>query len=343
MRITKINKITKIIKTTKKVVIMAVVTALTVVLSACGTAKNSGSEETIGNETTSGSSKQTVKIAYLPITHALPLYIENELGKQSFKNIDVELVKFGSWPELMDALNTGKVDGASVLIELAIKAKEQGIDLKAVALGHRDGNVVVVSNDINSTADLKGKTFAIPHRLSTHNILLYQMLKDAGMSFSDLQVIELPPPEMPAALAEGRISGYLVAEPFGAKSVANGTGKLLFHSHDIWEDSVCCALVLRNEFIKGKGEAASELIKEYVDAGNYINSKGEKVDDIAKQYLKVEQNVLDLSLEWISYKDLKIYEKDYNALRDYMIEMDLSENPPLYNDFVDNSLIENVK
>jgi len=51
--------------------------------------------------------------------------------------------------ELVDALNSGKVDGASMLIELAMKAKEQGIDLKAVALGHRDGNVVVVSKDIN--------------------------------------------------------------------------------------------------------------------------------------------------------------------------------------------------
>ncbi|HHV99635.1 MAG TPA: ABC transporter substrate-binding protein [Clostridiaceae bacterium] len=340
MQINKINKITKI---TKKVIIIAVFIAVTVALSACGATRDTGSKETIGNETANGSSKQTVKIAYLPITHALPLYIENELGKHNFKNIDIELVKFGSWPELMDALNTGKVDGASVLIELAIKAKEQGIDLKAVALGHRDGNVVVVSQDINDTADLKGKTFAIPHRLSTHNILLYQMLKDAGMNFSDLKVIELPPPEMPAALAEGRISGYLVAEPFGAKSVANSTGKVLFKSQDIWEDSVCCSLVLRNEFIKGNNDAAFELVKEYVDAGSYINSKGEKVNDIAKQYLKVEQDVLDLSLEWISYKDLKIYEKDYNALRDYMIEMDLSKNPPPYNDFVDSSLIEKVK
>jgi len=34
----------------------------------------------------------------------------------------------------VDALNSGKVDGASMLIELAMKAKEQGIDLKAVAL-----------------------------------------------------------------------------------------------------------------------------------------------------------------------------------------------------------------
>lgn len=77
----------------------------------------------------------------------------------------------------MDALNSGKVDGASMLIELAMKAKEQDIDLKVVALGHRDGNVVVVSEDINKVEDLKGKNFAIPSKLSTHNILLYIMLK----------------------------------------------------------------------------------------------------------------------------------------------------------------------
>jgi len=319
-------------KLLRKLMAAAVVLAVIFSITACqNPSKNAGGPGAVA--------KQTVKIAYLPLTHALPLYIENELGKEKFKNINIELVKFGSWPELMDALNTGKVDGASVLIELAMKAKEQGIDLKAVALGHRDGNVVVVSQDINKPADLKGKTFAIPHRLSTHNILLYQMLKDAGLGYSDLKVVELPPPEMPAALAEGRISGYIVAEPFGAKSVANGKGKVLFKSEDIWKNSVCCALVLRNEFIKSKGEAAQELVKEYMNSGKYIDSNGEKVHEISIKYMKVEQNVLDLSMKWISYKDLKIHEADYNELAKYLIEMGLSKNPPLFSNFVDNSLI----
>lgn len=322
-------------KVLKKVLALAAVSSLILILSAC----QSSPKEAVKSD----GSKQTVKIAYLPITHALPLYVENELGKQNFKDINVELVKFGSWPELMDALNTGKVDGASVLIELAMRAKEQGIDLKAVSLGHRDGNAVVAALDINNVSDLKGKTFAIPHKLSTHNILLYQMLKNAGMGYSDVNVVELPPPEMPAALAEGRISGYIVAEPFGAKSVANGKGKALFQSEDIWKNSVCCGLVLRNEFIKNSGKAAQELMDGYISAGKYIDSKGEKLNDISKQYMKVEQNVLDLSMKWISYKDLKIYEKDYNDLRNYMMEMGLSKNPPSYKDFVDNSLINKVK
>jgi NitT/TauT family transport system substrate-binding protein len=70
-----------------------------------------------GRETASKtqSGVKTIKIAYLPITHALPLYVENEFPGEDFKNVKIELVKFGSWTELADALNAGKVDGASCL------------------------------------------------------------------------------------------------------------------------------------------------------------------------------------------------------------------------------------
>ncbi|WP_269848486.1 ABC transporter substrate-binding protein [Methanosarcina horonobensis] len=271
---------------------------------------------------------KTVKIGYLPITHALPLFVENDLPANDSRNFKVELVKFGSWTELSDAVNSGQVDGASMLIELAMKSKEQGIDLKTVALGHRDGNVVVVSKDINEVADLKGKTFAIPHRLSTHNVLLYKMLKENDLTVNDLNIVELPPPEMPAALSEGRISGYVVAEPFGAVAVASGNGKVLFESRDLWSGSVCCGLVLRNDFIENNPTVAAEFVKEYVRAGERAESKDPEVLDAASRYMKVEPEVLDLSLQWISYNNLKLEEKDYNELSQYLVEMEQMKNPP---------------
>ena len=79
------------------------------------------------------SEKDSVKIAYLPITHSLAVLEEaEELEKQN--GIKVELVKFGSWPELLDALNSNKVDGASVLIELAMKSKLFLLKLKTIFL-----------------------------------------------------------------------------------------------------------------------------------------------------------------------------------------------------------------
>ena len=155
--------------------------------------------------------ENVVRIAYLPITHALPL-----AGLEKADGVKVELVKYGSWPELLDALNTGRVDAASVLIELAMKAKAQGIGLTAVALGHTDGNVIVVTQDVNSAKDLKGKTFAIPHRASSHHILLQEALAKDGLTIDDVNVVEMAPPEMPSALANKQIAGYCVAEPFGA-------------------------------------------------------------------------------------------------------------------------------
>ena len=279
------------------------------------------------------SEKDSVKIAYLPITHSLSVLEEaEELEKQN--GIKVELVKFGSWPELLDALNSNKVDGASVLIELAMKSKQEGVGIKAVALGHHDGNVVIVSNDINSAEDLKGKTFAIPHRQSSHNILLNETLAKGGLTVDDINVTELAPTEMPSALASGQIDGYCVAEPFGAMGVSTGAGKVLYSSEELWDDSICCGLVLTDSFIENRAEDAKSFTESYKAAGNNLDKETAKAT--AKKYFKQNDEVLETSLQWISFDNLEITEDTYNALTDKVKKYGLSDNPPAYSDFVKN-------
>ena len=244
----------------------------------------------------------------------------------------MELVKYGSWPELLDALNSGQVDGASVLIELAMKSKSEGVGIKAVALGHKDGNVIVVSNDVKDGADLKGRTIAIPHRQSSHNILVNLALEENGLTIDDINVVELAPTEMPSALAAGTIDGYCVAEPFGAMGVSIGAGKVLYESNELWEDSACCALVLTDKFIDERPEAAKEYVEQYKAAGNALTEEEAKA--VAKEYLNQKDDVLDISLQWISYDDLEITEELYDSLVEKVKKYGLSDNPPAYEDFV---------
>lgn len=287
--------------------------------------------------------KPTIKIGYLPITHAGPLYLDAHLHDGKLDDYTIEMVKFGSWPDLMDALNTGRIDGASVLIQLAMKAKEQGIDLKAVALGHKDGNVLVAANDVKTTADLKGETYAIPHKFSSHNILLNEMLKKDGLAYEDVNVVEMSPAEMPAALSEKRISGYVVAEPFGAMSVALENGKVHYHSDEIWPNSYCCILVLRSDFIAENSSATQSFVSQYIKSGELADDKGEALYESFGEFMKVDKEVLDLSLEWISYDDLRIEKEEYEKLSGFMIEMGLSDNPPAYEEFIDNTFIDEAK
>ncbi len=269
-----------------------------------------------------------VKVAYLPITHALVLY---ETARS--KDVQVELVKYGSWPELLDALNTGRVDAASVLIQPAMKAREQGIGVTAIALGHKDGNVVVVGKEIADANELRGKTFAIPHRSSSHNILFREVLERNDIPEKEVKLIELPPPEMPSALASGRIAGYCVAEPFGAIAVNGGYGKLLYQSNTLWGDSICCALVVNDRFLREKPELAKKFASEYHKAGKRLAEKGRTLTD-AKEFLKQPEPVLAKSLEWIAYDNLKISRTAYDVLLEKVRKYGISDNPPSFDTFV---------
>ncbi len=282
---------------------------------------------------------KTVRIAYLPITHALPLFEEARTLETEGGPVKLELIRYGSWPELMDALNTGKVDGASVLIELAVKAREQGIDLKAAALGHRDGNVVIAGNGIERVEDLRGKIFAIPHKQSSHKLLLDQLLAEHGMTEDDLTVVEMSPPEMPAGLAQGQIAGYCVAEPFGAKAVTLGTGHILARSEDLWPGSLCCALVFNGGFARGNKDLAAAVTAHYLAAGETLAAHPDEAAALAQKAFKAKPAVLDLSLKWISYDDLIIRREAYDELIRRMMETGLIKKAPAYEDFVDLSLL----
>lgn len=280
---------------------------------------------------------RTVRIAYLPITHALPLFAEAQAPLAD--GVRIELIRYGSWPELMDALNTGKVDGASVLIELAVKAREQGIDLKAGALGHLGGNVIIGGNGIERVEDLRGKIFAIPHKQSTHKLLLDQLLAAHGMTEADLTVVEMSPPEMPAGLAQGQIAGYCVAEPFGAKAVALGTGHILAHDEDLWPDGPCCALVFNGDFARANHDLAAAVTQGYARAGAALAAAPTGAEALAKTVFKAPPAVLSLSLQWISYQDLAIRADTYDELTHRMAAAGLLRSLPAYEDFVDPTLL----
>ncbi|MBQ1431492.1 MAG: ABC transporter substrate-binding protein [Ruminococcus sp.] len=303
--------------------ISAIVTAAVIALSATACGKSETKDEKV------------VRIAYLPITHSLAV-LEEADELEAKEGVKVELVKYGSWNELTDALNSNRVDGASVLMELAMKSKQEGIGIKAVALGHHDGNVIVVKNDIESVEDLKGKNIAIPHRQSSHNILINDALAKAGLTVEDVNITELAPTEMPSALASGQIDAYCVAEPFGAMGVSIGAGKVLYRSDELWEDSICCGLVLTDKFINERPEDAKNFVDSYKAAGAELTK--EKAKETAKKYLSQSDEVLDMSLEWISYDDLDITEEAYDALVEKVKSYGLSEEPPAYSDFVKNDL-----
>src|SRR4051794_30870293 len=114
-----------------------------------------------------------------------------------------EPVRFSGFPEMKEALLSNDLQATFILAPLAMKLREDGSRIKIVYLGHRDGTTMMVhkDSDITQIRHLKGKKIAIPNRYSNQYLILFKALRDRGMSTRDLNVVEMPPPDMPAALA----------------------------------------------------------------------------------------------------------------------------------------------
>lgn len=282
----------------------------------------------------------TLKVGYLPITHSLAVVVADKLNTGKYKNLKLELVKFSSWPELLDAYNSGKIQAASELLVLALAGAERGVPESVVALSHRHGDILTVAKDVNSIRDLKGKRVAIPHRMSVHNILLSQALKKEGLTLKNVEWIEMPPPDMPAALARGDIKGFIVAEPFGTKAIQAGFGKKLVNAKDIWPDYICCGLVINPSFKKQYPAATKEYVESFTAAGRYIDANRREAIKIARQYMNIDEKVLEQSLSLdVSYGDLRLKRGEVEQLQKYALELNLLKKPVNLDSLLDLSLV----
>src|SRR5689334_25194993 len=131
-------------------------------------------------------------------------------------NDGFEPVRFVAFPELKEAFISGYTDATFILAPLAMKLFEDGVPVKIAYLGHRDGTALMVHKDsgIFRIQDLKGKRIAVPNRYANQRFLIYKVLKDRGMKLEDVNLVEMPPPDMPAALYARAVDGITSGEPF---------------------------------------------------------------------------------------------------------------------------------
>ena len=58
-----------------------------------------------------------------------------------------EPVRFSGWPELKEAFLSGYTQATFILAPMAMALREQGVPIKIVYLGHRDGRTMMVHKD----------------------------------------------------------------------------------------------------------------------------------------------------------------------------------------------------
>jgi len=226
----------------------------------------------------SANSNDAVRIGYLPITDASPLLVAHSQGLFEQQGLVTEPPKlFRSWAQIVEAFMAGQVNVVHLLSPMTIWARYGSqFPLKVVAWNHMAGSALTVAPNIHSVKDLGGKKVAVPFWYSIHNVVLQHVLKQNGLKVvtkptEKLQENEvflsiMAPADMGPGLANGAISGFIVAEPFNAAAETNGIGKILRFTGDVWKDHACCVVSMHEHDLKERPDWSQKVVNAVVDA-----------------------------------------------------------------------------
>jgi NitT/TauT family transport system substrate-binding protein len=219
-----------------------------------------------------------LRVGYLPITDATPLLVAHGLGLYEAQGLEVARpTLLRSWAQVAEAFQSRQVDLVHLLMPMAVQLRfASDFPLRIVAWNHTGGSGLTVANAIDDVGGLAGTTVAIPSWHSIHNTALQLLLEDAGLtpivrgeasaSEGTVELVVMAPPDMPPALAQGSISGYIVADPFNAVAEVQGIGKVLRFTGDVWLDHACCVSVMHHDALEERPEWSRRAVEALVRA-----------------------------------------------------------------------------
>jgi ABC-type nitrate/sulfonate/bicarbonate transport system substrate-binding protein len=168
-----------------------------------------------------------------PEPEMLPLFVAQEKGFHRDENIIVEMVPLSSGDKIAFALLSSSVEVATYTPDWFIRAIEKGAtDLKIVLGGSNVPHYsLLVPNEIQSYADLKGKRIAVSTIKAADTYLTKNMFAANGLGETDYILIQAgSSPERAAALRAGAVSGTLMVPPLDQVVVDDGKFKRLDYS-----------------------------------------------------------------------------------------------------------------
>lgn len=246
---------------------------------------------------------------------------------------------------MAEAFKAGRLQACFFIAPLAMKLREQGVPAKIAYLGHRDGSTVMVRADsaARSLRDLRGKTLGIPSKYSNQNLVIRKLMEDEGVGPQEISFMELPPPDMPGALAVGAIDAYFIGEPHAARAELDGTGRVLYHVKDIWPRFISCVLVVSEKLIAEKPEVVADLVRGIAESGEWAEGHRLEAAKVAAPYFrqdeKVVRHVLTTPPDRVSYRMLTPTDDELQRIHDMAIRAGILERPIAMSDLIERRFI----
>jgi NitT/TauT family transport system substrate-binding protein len=317
-------------------------------LSACGT--QTGSTQSYA----SGSGKQlTLKATHGTGLCNLGMFLLKDRGLAK-PDVDVQFVVTPTNADIVTLFGAGQVDMSVLPYTQFMTLHAAGAPVTIVAGAGVQGCVIAAQPGIKSAQDMRGKTLGT-FQADTLEMLPYDYLKKAGMSFKDVKVRYFgTSPELAQAFTSGSIDTICHIEPYATQALKGRPGSVkLSDGTDVYGTGYTdCVLAVRNELLQENPDAVKAVIKGMMTAqrqteqdrrsavqatvGKYFKaSLADVLDASTKQPNVVDQQhkasfMLDRAKDMMELGYLK-KQPDQSIFDWSLLQQVIDENKALYN------------
>ncbi|MGH8778393.1 CmpA/NrtA family ABC transporter substrate-binding protein [Paraburkholderia sp.] len=256
--------------------------------------------------------KTHLRLGFVALSDAAPLVAAKLLEFGHAHGLTLELQRQPSWAAVRDKLLAGDLDAAHALYGL-VYGVEMGIggpqtDMAVLMVLNRNGQAITLSNRL---ADALAEAGSLPQALDTlgrkavfaqtfptgtHAMWLYQWLATQRVHpLRDVESVAIPPPQMVAALAEDKLDGFCVGEPWNSLAEARGLGRTVAYTSEVWPDHPEKVLACRRDFVRRYPNTARALVQTMLEACRWLDDAGHR-HEIADWLARPEYIGIDAGL-----------------------------------------------
>jgi sulfonate transport system substrate-binding protein len=246
--------------------------------------------------------KPTVlRVGYFPnITHAQALVgrANGQFEKSLGAGVQVEWKAFNAGPSAIEALFANAIDLTYVGPNPTVAGyfRSQGAAVRVIAGAASGGASLVVRKDagIQNASDFHGKKIATPQLGNTQDVALRSWMRVNGLKSrekgGDVQVIPISNPDQLTLFLKGQIDAAWAPEPWAARLVHEGGGRIFLDERDLWPDHqfVITNIIVSPKFLREHPDVVKNFLRTHVELTEWINKNPAQAKQIMNQQLQKE-------------------------------------------------------
>jgi NitT/TauT family transport system substrate-binding protein len=271
--------------------------AACLLMAGCG-----GGESTddAGSSEAAGGTDQ-VRLGVLPLVDLAPIYLGQEQGFFAEEGIELSYQVAQGGAAIVPSVLSGELDFGFSNPTSLILARSQGLPIKVIAPGGSStgeegadyGAVVVAPNSgIQDAAGLAGRRVAVNTLRNISDTTVRESVRAAGGDPDAVQFVELPMPDMGAALQTGQVDAINVVEPFLTGALAQGAVPVAWNWIDVSPDLTASAYFTSEQVLQEDPDLVERFAAAVARSAEYAQENPDEARDIITTYTQIPPEVV---------------------------------------------------